>query len=175
MTYALIDELVPILVTVEFLPIGRSIGKLVNSGRGGPPWCRALHELFYLPDRLQAGRGLPHHICTRSGRLDVDVHLRRHGVLVGTKTCAEYSALVDDDIGAGTHWGNVYVSGALDGFVLGKAHVGHVVGLGCAVDLGVNFVVFVSRIYCLAVRHRRPTTCPTWAFPKTNPSKAPET
>ena len=48
---------------------------------------------------------------------------------------------------AGAHGCRLHLFGTLDGRLLGQTHLGRLVGVGCAPDLGTDFVVFVPGFY----------------------------
>src|SRR5436189_124620 len=150
-----------VCVAADVLPCRGSDRALVRRRggralRGGP-----LHRLVRRADRRAAGRGLPHHLHSRPGGVDVDVHLRGDGVLGGHRPGFQHAALAHDGERAGAHRRAVHLHRAVDRLVLGQADLGHLVGLGRVPHLGADPAVPVLRLHGAAGGDRRPATSRT--------------
>lgn len=55
-----------------------------------------------------------------------------------------------------SHWCIDYFSGLDNGFNMGQADVGYLVGLGCKTYFDVGFIVFICRGYGVTVGHGKP-------------------
>lgn len=101
-----------------------------------------------LPDRGWTLRGVFHGTHGRSTRrrvsdylpsrpclMDVDVHLRRHGILGRSRTDIQQSIIGHDGVSLGAYWGHVYVSFTVDRSIVGQTDVGDMVGVGRTSDL----------------------------------------
>ena len=67
--------------------------------------------------------------------MDVDVHLRRHGILGSSRTDIQQSIIGHDGVSLGAYWGHVYVSFTVDRSIVGQTDVGDMVGVGRTSDL----------------------------------------
>ena len=82
-----------------------------------------------------------------SGLADGAVLLYRHGDFSRRRFDLETPTCRPDRQVDRPHRGVVCLSVAVDRVVVGQAHVGHLLGLGCAADINAGAAVFVSGIY----------------------------
>ena len=83
--------------------------------------------------------------------MDVDVHLPCDGILGGRWTYLEHASLFYDGSRASPHGGHDDFRRLVDGSALGKTHVGNVVGVGRALDVGTCAVVPLRWVYRASV------------------------
>ena len=93
-------------------------------------------ELFHHAGRPAGSKAvLPYNIYSCPRGLDVDVALHINGDLGDYRADIQYAPVFYDGDGAGADRGPVYLSGLVDRLVLGENQLGHMVGLGSAVNV----------------------------------------
>ena len=128
----------------------------------GRTWSgRSIHRFFCRAHRFSAGRVVPDHLHSRTGGVDVNVHLCGDGVLGWNRAGVQYAAVIDDGARAGADRRIDDLHRAVDRLVVGQAYLGHLVGVGCQADFRTDTAVPLYRLYVAGRGDRRSRGGPT--------------